>query len=484
MRYSRFAGPNEASDSPVFAIIGGGIAGSVQAIHLAEKYPWINIHIFEKNKEILSGTSSMNPGRPTFGFHYRHLETATFCQDNTVKFTKFLDSIGCPNIFAKAPQRGIYVLMKDAAQVLDSSVKPVFRPDEIEPIFEKIRDHAIENYSFDEDFKKHFGPADQICRRLEKDEYKHFITPELFEGVGSCYETAEKTFDTAGVCLFLRNYIKRVKNITISTESNVTRVVRIQQPNGSSYQINWTDGTKDCVETAKFLTLACWERVGQFRKQLGKAEHQPTYNRLKMLAIVEMDIPASRLDTIRPIFVASGPFSMISPQKCIEKPNGRIVCRCACTLAVRTNVMTAPDDRPLPAQYDKILQGRISAEAKRKMAMPILEGARQFFACLSDAKLVDVRFGTVRVPFGGGNAVDLHDPASEHHSRDYPGCSNLGEGLFVNEAMKMIYSVYNAEMMVDWLRAELNGNRVLEAKETEKVVQNVYYNRKYVHATE
>ncbi|KAF3901331.1 hypothetical protein ABW20_dc0105551 [Dactylellina cionopaga] len=476
MKYSNSASFSGAGDRPVFAIIGGGIAGGVQAIYLAEKYPWIDIHIFDKNKEILSGTSCMNPGRPTFGFHYRHLETATFCQDNTVKFTKFLDSIGCPNIFAKAPQRGIYVLMKDAAQVLDSSVKPVFRPDEIEPIFEQIRDHAIQNYSYDDDFKKHFGSPEQICRRLEEDEYKGFLTPELLKGVGACYETAEKTFDTVGVCSFLQDYIKNVKNITIRTEANVTGLVQIQQPNGGGYRINWNDGTKNQSEVAQFLTLACWERVGLFRKQLGKPEHQPTYNRLKMLAILEIDIPTDRLDTIRPIFVASGPFSMISPQRCIEKSDGRILCRCACTLAIRTNVMTAPDDKPLPTEYDNMLQGAIGTEEKLRMAAPILEGARQFFACLSDAKLVDVRFGTVRVPFGGGKNVDLHDPASEHHSRDYPGCSNLGGGLFVNEAMKMIYSVYNAEMIVDWLRAELDGDQISEENETEEGAFRSYGN--------
>ncbi|KAJ6259263.1 hypothetical protein Dda_6162 [Drechslerella dactyloides] len=452
MPHSTYFNFNRSSDRPVFAIIGGGIAGSVQAIHLAEKYPWIDIHVFDKNKEILSGTSTMNPGRPTFGFHYRHLKTATFCQDNTVKFTKFLDRIGCPNIFAQAPQGGIYVLMKDAAQILGDSVRPVFSPDEIEPIFEQIKDHAIKKYSNDNDFKKHFGPPDQLCRRLQEDEYIKFLTPELLDRVGSCYETAEKTFDTVGICSFLRGYIKKVKNIIIHTEANVTNLEQIPQSKSVNYRITWDDrrSSNSRFMVSQFLTLACWERVGFFRKQLGKPEYQPTYNRLKMLAILEIEVAPDRLDTIRPIFVASGPFSMISPQKCIKKPDGRIICRCACTLAVRTNVMNVPDDRLLPADYNDMLEGKISPEEKMEMATPILEGARQFFACLSSAKLVDVRFGTVRVPFGGGNKVDLHDPASEHHSRDYPGCDHLGEGLFVNEAMKMIYSVYNAEMVAGW----------------------------------
>ncbi|KAK6329612.1 hypothetical protein TWF730_006159 [Orbilia blumenaviensis] len=470
MVYSNHPILNGSSNRPVFAIIGGGIAGSVQAIHLAERYPWLDIHIFDKNKNILTGTSNMNPGRPTFGFHYRCLNTATFCQDNTVKFTKFLDRIGCPNIFAKAPQGGIYVLMKGATQILNDSINPVFSPDEIEPVFEQIKEHAIKNYSNDNNFKKHFGSPDQICRKLEEAEYKRFLAPGLLEGVGACYETAEKTFDTVGICSFLREYIKGIKNIKIQTEAKVTFLEEIHQSKAARYRITWNDTrtSKSRSEVVQFLTLACWERVGLFRKQLGKPECHPTYNRLKMLAILETEVTADRVDTIRPIFAASGPFSMISPQSCIKKPDGSMICRLACTLAIRTNVMNVPDDRVLPINYDNMLEGTIEAEEKMEMAAPILEGAKQFFSCLSNARLAEVRFGTVRVPFGAGGNVDLHDPTSEHHSRDYPGCSDLGDGLFVNEAMKMIYSVYNAEMVLDWAHVELGGmnHRLTHASKT------------------
>ena len=136
---------NEAT----FAIIGGGIAGTVQAICLAREFPSLRIYLFEKEGQLLDGTSGMNPGRPTLGFHYRHLDTATFCLDNTVKFTKFLYNLGCRDIFAKAPQGGVYVLMKGCVQVLGQSVGPVFSPEEIKSVFSEIRAHAIMNYSDD-----------------------------------------------------------------------------------------------------------------------------------------------------------------------------------------------------------------------------------------------------------------------------------------------------------------------------------------------
>ncbi|OAQ62450.1 FAD dependent oxidoreductase domain-containing protein [Pochonia chlamydosporia 170] len=452
--------------STVIAIIGGGIAGCVQAICLAEEFPWLKILIFEKNKDILCGTSCMNPGRPTFGFHYRHLETATFCQDNTVNFTKFLERIGCRDIFARAPQKGIYVLMKDSVQILGESVDPVFSPHEIIPVFEQIKRHAIEKYQNDREFEKHFGRPDQICRQLQESEYESFLTPEVLKGVAACYETAERTFNTAGICSFLRGYVKKFKNITIHTGANVTYLERMEQSTRRNYRITWYDvrEAEKRIDIAQLVTLACWENVGAFRRQLGKSDCEPTHNRLKMLAIVDINIEASLLQTIRPIFVASGPFCMISPQECNEQPDGHIRCRCACTLAIRTNIMTVPDNVPLPADYEEMLNRRISHEDRLNMAKPILEGAQQFFTCLKHARLADVRFGTVRVPYGGGNNMDLHDAASEHHKRNYPGCYRLGEGLYVNEAMKLIYSTYNAEKMVEWVRADiLQGNGTKES---------------------
>ncbi|KAJ6440200.1 20S-pre-rRNA D-site endonuclease nob1 [Purpureocillium lavendulum] len=448
------------ADGDVFAIIGGGIAGTIQAICLAKAYPRLQIHLFERNRDLLSGTSCMNPGRPTFGFHYQHLDTATFCQDNTVKFTKFLKSLGCQKVFARAPQKGIYVLVKDPVTILGQSVKPVFGPDEIIPVFDQIRSHAIRRYARDDVFVEHFGPPDQICREMDRSEYERFLTPELSNAAGACYETAEKTFDVPGICAFLRDHVSKYKNITVRTEAFVTRLVQVKDSKAMSYRIFWIDKGKNEYrhEVAQFLTLACWERVGLFKKQLGKDDGKPTHNRLKMLAIVDVKVPRERLDTIRPIFVASGPFSMISPQKLLSVDDQYAVCRCACTLAIRTNVMVAPDNEVLPKEYVRMLEGTTGRRdhESNMAAGAILEGARQFFACLGDASssLADVRFGTVRVPFGAGHSVDLHDRASEHHARNYPGCYRLGSRLFVNEAMKMIYSVYNAEQIVDWVRAD------------------------------
>lgn len=449
----------DGTTGAVFGIIGCGIAGVIQAIHLATEFPSLQIMIFEKKHDILTGTSNMNPGRSGLGFHYQHLDTATFCQDNTVKFTKFLERIGCRDIFAEAPQRGIYVLMKDAMQTLGEKVEPVFPADEIVPVFEQIKAHAIANYTNDETYARHYGSPHEIYRELPRSEYMRFITPELQKSAGGCFETAEKTYNIPAICSFLRNYVKKLGNLTVVTRANVTRLERLDPSQGmcdSGYRITWHNGHSGTEQShvAQLLTLACWEHVGLFRKQLGKAGRQPTHNRLKMLAVFEMDAATdgSLHHTTRPIFVASGPFCMISPQERIRGPDARDIYRCACTLAIRTNVKTAPDDQPLPLEYARMLDDAIGFDEKLGMGQQILDGARQYFTCLENARLVNVKFGTVRVPFGAGTRIDLHHAGSEHHGRHHCGYEELGDGLSVNEAMKFIYGVHNAELSVEGAR--------------------------------
>lgn len=464
MTVSHPSSPRASPNGAVFSIIGGGIAGTVQAIFLAEKYPWLNIRIFEAKKEILSGTSSMNPGRPTFGFHYHHLATALFCQENTIKFAEFLHSIGCEHVFANAPQHGIYVLMKDTVQILGETIKPVNDSDEVKPIFEAIRCHAVKRYANDEYFQTHFGRPEKICRELPKEEYRRFITPEFEKGLGACYETTEKTFNMPYICLFLRRYIKKYKNITVLTEAKVLHLQKISAAKDNGYYITYRsgqDGVEHC-EMTHLLTLACWERVGLFRGQLGKPESDPTYNRLKMLAILEVELDADDLDMIRPIFVASGAYSMISPQECIQKPDGRILCRIACTLAIITNKTTSMDNEPLPSEYNKLIYGTVSHDEKMALGKPILEGAKSIFTCLENARLADLRFGSIRVPFGDGGGVGLHDTASEHHWRETPGCQQLGNGLFVNEAMKVTYCIHNAKMILKWAQDDIERLRLIQ----------------------
>ncbi|PHH81563.1 hypothetical protein CDD82_492 [Ophiocordyceps australis] len=443
--------------APVFAIVGGGIAGTVQAIHLATRFPWLKINIYDQRSQILGGTSSMNPGRSSFGFHYTDLATAIFCQDNSIKFTKFLEAIGCRDMFANGPQHGIYVLVKQPVSILGQTVAPVFGPEQLEPLFEEIRRHAIRTYSNDDAFVRHFGLPEDICRKLQRHEYEHLLTPQLLDSVGACYETREMTFDIPSICAFLISYVGSFHNINVITDAHVTHLEKVDTRPVPSFRITWRNSLgREAHHSADLLTLACWDRNGIARAQLGVPEENPTCNRVKVLAIVDIPVTAKSIKSTRPIFIASGPFGMMSPQGYHTTKNGRIMSRVACTLAIRTNLVTVADDEPMPPKYHDLLRGSAGPAEKNRLAWPVVQGAKQLFSSLEHAELVHVRCGVVRIPFGQQNGIiDLYAPESEHHVRTEPGCRQIGQCLFINEAMKLIYSVFNAEKILEWTLAEL-----------------------------
>lgn len=71
------------------AIIGAGFFGTTIAIRIKEKYPNFNIDLFDKNKEILFGTSGKNQFRCHQGYHYpRSIKTFIECASSLNSFDK------------------------------------------------------------------------------------------------------------------------------------------------------------------------------------------------------------------------------------------------------------------------------------------------------------------------------------------------------------------------------------------------------------
>jgi len=71
--------------SPKVAVIGGGLFGSVASCHLSRN--GYEVHLFEKNESLLSGTTARNTNRLHLGFHYpRDWETASQSLQAASKF--------------------------------------------------------------------------------------------------------------------------------------------------------------------------------------------------------------------------------------------------------------------------------------------------------------------------------------------------------------------------------------------------------------
>ena len=57
-------------------IIGAGAMGVALAIEIKERFPDLDVEIYEAHNDILEGSSGGTPGRMGLGYHYSHLETA------------------------------------------------------------------------------------------------------------------------------------------------------------------------------------------------------------------------------------------------------------------------------------------------------------------------------------------------------------------------------------------------------------------------
>ena len=68
-------------------IVIGGAGGCCTALELA-KTKQFNIHLFEKNKELMRESSDATPGRMGPGFHYADVDTASYYLHATLNFTK------------------------------------------------------------------------------------------------------------------------------------------------------------------------------------------------------------------------------------------------------------------------------------------------------------------------------------------------------------------------------------------------------------
>jgi glycine/D-amino acid oxidase-like deaminating enzyme len=136
------------------AIIGGGIYGSLLALHLQKKYA--NIILIERENQLISKASYFNQARVHNGYHYpRSFITAIRSHQNFVRFCKqFKPAIVSkyPSLYAIARQNSKVTSLQFAKfcqmigtpiQNVSNDLKKLFNSDLIEEVFQ------VEEFEFD-----------------------------------------------------------------------------------------------------------------------------------------------------------------------------------------------------------------------------------------------------------------------------------------------------------------------------------------------
>lgn len=418
-------------------VIGGGAGGCGTADALASS--GFKVKLIEEKSELLSGTSNATPGRMGLGFHYIDFKTGAMYMKQTIEvIKKYPDFLLAGQKDEKDPlRRGRYFIVKNS----------LFPKEEILAVYKQYQ-QEYERLIAEDPSNEVFGPADEFFRILDPAEYQDDVNMDLVD-VG--IETKEHLLDWPRFRKFYIGQLEKNSNIEILTDHKVEKVTKGKNKR-FEVSVRSKNGNERVFE-ANYAVNATWDKMEEVREGLDIPPAQMKMsNRLKVL--LEVELPP-QLVKKNSMFFCMGPHGMFS-----NLGGGRGLM----TYAPKSNVSdwkTGHVQSEGTSQMTALLKRPPTEREINEYGGPIREGVSQFIPQMKNAKILNVRFGVVRV---AGKNVDIFDHNSDIHKREGYGVEELIPGWFENNCMKLLYFSVNGEIVLKKLR-----NRVGEdAKKAKK----------------
>lgn len=429
------------SKRQTIAIIGGGAGGCCTALELARTRRF-NIHLLEKNDELMRESSDATPGRMGLGFHYADKDTAFYYLHATVEFTRrfgrFRQEVG--RDLAHPLRRGRYFIMKN-------SMVPVR---EILETYDALKEEYTKMVREDASYEV-FGPPEHFYRILEPCEFEKDVAVENVEmGI----ETAEELLDWPRLRRFIISQLEQFQEdstVTIRRNTEVVEITAVSDHCGYVVDAVHTLNGGGVKIFADVTVNASWYNIAKFNKMLGvSAWTRKRCNRIKAIATVRLPEDLANMPSM---FFCMGPFCMFS-----NKGNrvGMI------TYAPETNIAVSSSGE-LEPEFSRI-HFNLSENEKNIKGQKILAGVSKYIPKMKNAKLVKVKIGIIQtfidedtIDFGFkiGNLDSLHDPAMGGiYKRDYSGVETPRPGYVINACMKLLYCFDNAELVRELIMSE------------------------------
>ena len=237
------------------AIIGGGVGGCCTALELAQTGQF-NIHLLEKNQELMRESSDATPGRLGLGFHYSDKTTALHFLHVTVDFTKkfgqFRQEIGRKQTHPL--RRCRYFIVKNSLV----SVKDIL------DVYEAIKEEYAKMVREDPSCEV-FVPPEDIYRILEPHEFEKDVEMGKIE---MRIETAEELLDWPKLREFLIDQLEQEVN-PIKVLTNTKAVVITDRDQGGYVidAINTFHGGALRL-SVDFVVNTSWYNISKFNKML------------------------------------------------------------------------------------------------------------------------------------------------------------------------------------------------------------------------
>ena len=417
---------------PDIITIGAGAAGLSAALELAER--GYSVTLIEQ-ATLGSGSSGRNPGRMGHGFHYLDINTAKMYLRASIQVQRKYPSylIGKELERSHPIRRGRYFITKNS----DHSVEQILNT------YKHIKDEYIRLIEEDPN-NAVFGPPEDFFRILNPIEYEGQVNPAIVElGV----ETAEHLFDWQSFAKDIKKTILAHKNITLLENAEVVGIERgdMNQPRFLLHVKKKSEHTTtNLTFQTNYLVNSTWHNIEKLNDQIGITMVQGARtNRLKCLLIVKL--PES-LITANSMFFCMGQHCMFS-----NLGNGYGMM----TFAHVTN-MEASTDLTLSDYANRLLNDELSVTERASISQSILAGVASYIPGMAKATIIDLKFGIVQTA-GALTLIDLKNPLSPVHKRDYDGIREEQVGLVSNPCVKLFYFVRNGQVVADIIDAEVNA---------------------------
>ena len=456
------------ADTPVVAVLGAGSAGVQSALDLAEA--GFQVHLCERNKYILSGTSDKTPGRAGLGFHYKDEKTGKRYLRSTIEVLK--KHVGCtlgkPGDRDDYMSTGYYVVMKHEDELPEAQKQfgSLFHPEEILAVYEGLREYYAELIARDPS-NKIFGEPEQFFRVFTGSELGQFGGKFDIDNVAAVVKTCEVLLDWPKLRAKLMQQVEAHPNITIHTETQVDRfdyagpqedgksrfTVTTHKRDEEPSLIKTHTGSTRLVREASHLKVdeivnATWENTERLSGGLGLSDTTlERTNRVKV--ILTADITGTPLEYQSSIFFCMGAHVMFSNMG--RDKAGRAIGKF--TFAPITNVAQTKE-HILPDDMMKYFDGRVSQGERDGLAADIVKGVILYLPQAENIKPLQVDFGVIKTL----GEVDIFDPNSKVHSREDYGVTPEQIGVTLNECRKLLHFTPNGVAVRD-IVLQNQGNR-------------------------
>ncbi len=448
------------------AIIGGGLAGCLAAIELANKGK--SVCLIEAKETLLDGTSNVTPARMGLGFHYIHKETGIVYLRSTIEFVKKYKAsvhplmVGGHEEESHPLRRGRYFITKDS----------LFGKEEILDTYIELKKEYMRLCKEDSS-NRVFGDPEYFFTILNPSEYEGDVSEEK---VACGVETAEHLLNWPIFKKFVLSEIAGSKNIEVLTCEEVRKTgFDIDTNNHALFCYNKNMGILNIEVLAPFVVNSTWENVEEITKIAGfrpvemknkgagkkSLESKDRTNRLKIL--VEVVLPES-LKNAHSMFFCMGPHCMFS-----NLGDGRgMLTYAPVTNFIQSSEILVPRDIAffLSLNGEENLSGSL-LEMVTGYGHKIVLGVSQYIPEMRNAQLLSVRFGIVVTK----GSVDIFDHNSDFHIKNDNGIMSdeYPIGWVNNTCMKLLYAYDNARSICG-IEEEQKELRKLVAKKVAEIV--------------